>query len=1159
VLDFQAEQYEHGQAYQDLYEAVGELKRRHDLHPCAVRARDGLALRRDSEREIVQDLVKRFRSLPPDQQRRLPALLNSLAQLEIVVGDLEPGQHDFEEVARLVVDPISRAEAYHNVYRAALERQDWHEAFTSLRQAVALDPEAFQPFPFDRFDPLRILGAGAFGVTFLCRDRSASAAPGLPVVVRSVRSDSLDRDVGVLFRELATIRDLDHPALVRVREFGHVDLDSGHSPYVVTEYFEGQTLAEQVAEQGPLSPEDWLGLAWPIARALQALHNRGVLHRSLRPNAVLVRWDDSNGGRWRVKLLDAGFSLRRSAIHAATSHPAAREQTGLGRSVARAVPYLAQEVVGKPKGQVWVGPHSDIYSLGRLSAFALTGKADPEAADKVLLTEDWSALLAACTTWTQAARLSHVGLVLERLNGLSGPGGPTDQAEKTLYEGDIADLTAALERNPEDVNVLGLRANAHFRQGEFALAVADYSRAIELRPQDAALLRRRALAHVRVRDLEEAVEDYTRSLTLEPRDVEALANRGLAYAQLERWEEAIADYTEAIHHNPRDEALLYNRGNAYYWNADLSRAIVDFTDVIRLDPRHVWALGNRGRCHLRRGEFARAVADFNRVLQLEPINVRALCDRAQAHQEQNSYDLAISDFNRALQLEPSAALTTDRGLCHASRGDLAAAVADFGEALDQDPRHAPAWMFRGTAHADLGQLDKALADFTEAIRLSPQAAVAYYRRGLVHVRKGDRTAARADFSKALELDPTHNGALFQRGNLWAEEGDHDRAIVDYTAALEIDPRDNASLTNRGNSFFHLLELTRAQADYNAALEIEPADVLTLLNRANMHARNSDLEKALADASTAATLEPSNARVRASRATLHLERGDREAALADFEAAVKIDPAFARAHLGRADLLADRGDDAAALAAYGDAIRADDAAVAPWFGRGCLHTGDDAAALADFDEVLQRQPGHAGALNNRGTIRRRRGEYEAALFDFTAALEADASFVAAWFNRAGANADAGHLDAAVADYTACLRLQPDDLAALTNRARLLHGLGRYEEALADNRAVVQLAPADIRGTNNLAWLLATCPREDLRDPVRSVELATTAVEATGGQDPQSLDTLAASLAAAGRLEEATAQQRRALELAADEDKPDYQTRLALYEAGQPFRESAPPAA
>ena len=189
MLDIQAEQQESGQPYQELYEAVAGLKRRHRLPASAIRPRDGLALRNDAERETVQELVARFRRLPEADRRKLPALWNSLAQLEIVVGDLEAGQRDFQEVARLVRDPGSRAEAHHNVYRTALERRDWDDALAALRKAVALDAAAFEPFPWSRYEPRRILGAGGFGVSFSCRDKTG----GEDVVVEALQPDGLDR------------------------------------------------------------------------------------------------------------------------------------------------------------------------------------------------------------------------------------------------------------------------------------------------------------------------------------------------------------------------------------------------------------------------------------------------------------------------------------------------------------------------------------------------------------------------------------------------------------------------------------------------------------------------------------------------------------------------------------------------------------------------------------------------------------------------------------------------------------------------------------------------------------------------------------------------------------------------------------------------------
>src|SRR5262249_19766031 len=156
--------------------------------------------------------------------------------------------------------------------------------------------------------------------------------------------------------------------------------------------------------------EDWLPICWPLARALQAAHGRGILHRSLRPTAVLFAPvanapgspadGDEGAPRWRVKLLDTGLSLKRALIHASAGNPAARTQTALGRSVARTIAFAPVEVVGRPKGQVWVGPHSDIYSFGKLCAFALTGRPDPDGGDLVLLPEPWRQLLADCTAWT---------------------------------------------------------------------------------------------------------------------------------------------------------------------------------------------------------------------------------------------------------------------------------------------------------------------------------------------------------------------------------------------------------------------------------------------------------------------------------------------------------------------------------------------------------------------------------------------------------------------------------------------------------------------------------------------------------------------------------------------------------------------------------------
>jgi hypothetical protein len=149
-----------------------------------LRPSDGLSIRNDGERQLVKRLIAEYRSLPEEQRRQSPTLLNNVGKLEVVAGEFEAAQRDFKDAAAMTTGPKTQAEAHFNAYRAALERQEWAEALASLRQATALDSERFAPFPVERYEPQRILGAGGFGVAFFCRNPRS----GGRVVIKLVRS-----------------------------------------------------------------------------------------------------------------------------------------------------------------------------------------------------------------------------------------------------------------------------------------------------------------------------------------------------------------------------------------------------------------------------------------------------------------------------------------------------------------------------------------------------------------------------------------------------------------------------------------------------------------------------------------------------------------------------------------------------------------------------------------------------------------------------------------------------------------------------------------------------------------------------------------------------------------------------------------------------------
>ena len=371
-------------------------------------------------------------------------------------------------------------------------------------------------------------------------------------------------------------------------------------------------LDEYVAAHGPFTADDWLEICYPLARTIQAMHNRNILHRSLRPACVLLRYTKSADGRRRpvVKLADAGLSSRPQG--AATPPPPTtatrrRTPTPAAGAVARMIGYyLPPEVIGLAEGRLpasWAGPQLGHLRARATLAFFRPDRAGPTPASPRCI--GLTGRLAAQAPRTTSHRLDHqppagehgqVGDV-EGLEALAPPGFVHDM-ERAQQGAAVAAHSAALAEDPDDLVARTQRGIAYLRQGEFAQAVADLTEALRRAPNDASLYRRRAQARQRLGDHAAAILDYTESLRIEPRSVEALTARGLAQAAAGEHDLAILDFTEGIKVAPRDEALHGNRGNSYFVKGDVERAIADYSQVLRLDPRNVTSFGNRGRAFL---------------------------------------------------------------------------------------------------------------------------------------------------------------------------------------------------------------------------------------------------------------------------------------------------------------------------------------------------------------------------------------------------------------------------------------------------------------------------------------------------------------------------------------------------------------------------------
>ena len=291
------------------------------LHQRPVHAGDSLSIRSDFERQKVKEFLSHYRQMPESVKAAAPALLNGLGKLQVATGDYQSAQEAFTRVAELSPDDKSCAEGHYNAYRAALERaaageSSYPDALAELQLALRFDPARFTPFPLDDYEPQRILGAGGFGVTFLCKKKLT----GHDVAVKAFRADGLERDVSAVMQEASMLDQLQHPAIIRLRHCGYAD--AAHTrPFIEMDYFESQTLEEYVEQNGTMSVADVLAVARPMAEALLAAHGQGILHRDVKPANLLVR---RTSGKWEVRVIDFGLALKQSLLGASGEQFAAR-------------------------------------------------------------------------------------------------------------------------------------------------------------------------------------------------------------------------------------------------------------------------------------------------------------------------------------------------------------------------------------------------------------------------------------------------------------------------------------------------------------------------------------------------------------------------------------------------------------------------------------------------------------------------------------------------------------------------------------------------------------------------------------------------------------------------------------------------------------------
>jgi len=201
---------------------------------------------------------------------------------------------------------------------------------------------------------LDALGHGGMGEVWLAEDTRLKR----PVAIKTLPGNAPEAARGLrrLRREAEALAAVNHPNVVTV----HAIEEVGEFVFLVMERLEGETLDRVIPEDGLPVPR-LLELAVPIASALAAAHERGVVHGDLKPGNVMVTADGP------VKVLDFGLSR---VVSEPANPVAADTSTTVTSAIRGTVPYMSlEQLAGEPSSR-----RTDLYSLGAVLFELATGR-----------------------------------------------------------------------------------------------------------------------------------------------------------------------------------------------------------------------------------------------------------------------------------------------------------------------------------------------------------------------------------------------------------------------------------------------------------------------------------------------------------------------------------------------------------------------------------------------------------------------------------------------------------------------------------------------------------------------------------------------------------------------------------------------------------------
>jgi tetratricopeptide (TPR) repeat protein len=1053
----------------------------------------------------------------------------------------------------------------------------------SLRHLAAArgadDPAATAPAPAAaaaRFRVLRPHAKGGLGEVFVALDCELNREVALKEIQGRHADDPASRARFLLEAEVTG--GLEHPGVVPV--YGLGNYPDGR-PFYAMRFIRGSSLMDAIdhyhrppARAGSprnLQLHQLLRRFIDVCNALHYAHDRGVLHRDLKPgNVMLGRYGETLVVDWGLAK-PTGQRLGRAA--AAEVSTLAREGPLRPAAAGGSAETVAGSAVGTPAymspeqaaGRLdLLGPASDVYSLGATLYCVLTGRSPirGEIAEVLRRVQTGDLPRPRQVVQEVAPPLEAICLKAMALWPADRYGSPRELGEeverwladepvrawpepvavragrwvrrhKPLVSGAAAALLVAM---------VALTAGLLWYQDEQNRRAAEEDRqANEAALRQAEADRKRALAEAGIGqalDQAEQAREELHAILRKPGGVFGLLNDPA------RWKAHIEGARAPL---ARARALLASAGegldpqlaaraaalNDLLRRDEGDRALAVDLEKVRMD-RSAWVEGrfdHKGAA----AAYPRVFAEAGfAVLDDAPAAIAVRLGASPVHQQLVA---ALDDWALVAHLLGNAGFQ-DR-LLHVGR--LAAPDPAWGDRLRQ-PRvwrdqEALAVLVREAPEAGLSP---SLLDLIGLLLASDGPGREAWLRQAQAQHPGDfwlnlnlgnallkakPVDAAGFFRVALAVRPGSAPAYTNLGNALRNQKRLDEAVAACEKAIDLDPQLAPAYSTLGNALADQKRLAEAVAAHQKAVKIDPRSALAYASLGNALREQKRLAEAVTACQKAIDLDPRLAPAyNYLGATLRIQKRLAEA-VAAHQKAIDLDPHFAAAYNNLGLALADQERLAEAVAAHQKAVKIDPRSAPAYANLGAALHGQKRLdeAVAACQKAIELDPQYASAYTNLGAALHDQKRLTEAVAAFQKAIELDPNDALSYSNLGNALVDQKRLDEAVAACQKAIALDPEYARAYFNLGLALLHQKRPVEAVAACQKAIELDPNDALGYSNLgaALSLQKRPAEAVAAYQRAVELDPRLAPAYYG--------LGNALVEQKRLAEAVAAYRKAIEL------------------------------